>query len=183
MQKEKNRATWSGKIQKICRFRQIKKEIKRAKKTGKGAKTSEINKLLSCSPNFIGCFAENELKNIKLKSFPCFLIVNLDHEKLSGSHWISLLITRSQVEIWDTLGFRLLDWPRIPCHLLNFLHNLVVKRKVIVSRRIQSESSVLCGFYCIFFVLCRPFLSLSKLMCHFDSKLSLNDTRLIKFFS
>ena len=183
MQTKKNRSKRIGKIEKICRFREIKTKIQKAKKTDKGAKASEITSLLSCSPNFIGCFAENELSHIKLKSFPCFLIVNVDHTKLSGSHWISLYITQSTVEIWDTLGFRLLHWPRIPCVLLNFLHNLVVKRKVIVSRRIQSDTSVLCGFYCIFFVLCRPFIPFSNLMCHFDSKLTLNDSRLIKFFS
>lgn len=182
MQKEKNRSKRFRKIEK-CRFREIKSKIKEAQKTGKGAKASEINKLLSCAPNFLGCFAENELSKLSLTSFPCFLIVNLDHDKLSGSHWICLHIKRSKIEIWDTLGFRLLDWPRVPCHLLQFLHNLVVSRKVEISRRIQSESSVLCGFYCIFFVLCRHYYSFSTLMCYFDSQLTFNDGKLIKFFS
>ena len=183
MQKKENRPAWYWKIEKKCNFRKIKTKVKTAYKKSEGAKASEISKMLACSPNFIGCFAENELKNLKLKSFPCFLIVNLDHDKQSGSHWISLYITRTQIEIWDTLGFRLLEWPRIPCDLLKFLHNLVVTRKVLISRRMQSDASVLCGFYCVYFVLCRPYVSLSALMCNFDSNLSLNDSKLIKFFA
>ena len=183
MQKTKEGTKRFRKAKALCNFPNIQEKIKKAQKTKQGAKTSQINKLLSCSPNFIGCFAENEVLNLKLTSFPCFLIVNLDHDQLPGSHWISLHITKTKVEIWDTLGFRLLDWPRVPCNLLKFLHNLVVSRQIIVSRRIQSASSVLCGFYCIYFVICRPFLSFSSLMCNFSSKLSHNDTALIKFFS
>ena len=183
MQKETNRSRGLRKAKTLCRFRKIKEKIQKAQKTRHGAKTSQLNKILSCSPNFIGCFAENEVENLKITSFPCFLIVNIDHDKLPGSHWISLHITRTKIEIWDTLGFRLLDWPRVPCNLLKFLHNLVVSRQIIVSRRIQSASSVLCGFYCIYFVICRPFMSFTSLMSNFSSKFSSNDRSLIKFFS
>ena len=183
MQKAKSRPRGFRQASSLCRFEKIKEKIKKAQKNHQGAKASQIDKLLTCSPHFIGCFAENEVLNLKITSFPCFLIINLDHDQLPGSHWISLHITQKSVEIWDTLGFRLLDWPRVPCNLLKFLHNLVVSRQIKISRRIQSASSVLCGFYCIFFVICRPFMSFSKLMNTFSMKYSSNDQALIKFFS
>ena len=183
MSKEKNRSRGLRNAKKQCKFGKIKKEIMQTEKTQKGAKKSAINKILSCTPQFIGCFAENELSRLTLTSFPCSLIVNLDHENLPGSHWVALFITQQTIEIWDTLGFRILDWPRIPCTLLRFLHRQLLSRRVIVSKRIQSPKSILCGFYCIFFIICRPFLSFHSLCAHFSPKLSLNDQILLNFFS
>ena len=181
MQKSKSKRLRQTK--KICNFRRIKEKIKKAQASQQGASQTEINSLLSCVPNFIGCFAENELENMIITSFPCFLVVNIDHDQLPGSHWIALNINRTRIEIWDSLGFRLLDWPRIPCTLLKFLHKIVVTRRVIVSRRMQSSSSHLCGFYCIFFIIYRQILSFTELTQYFTSNLVSNDRKLIKLFS
>ena len=70
MQKAKNRPRGLREAENLCKFRKIKEKIKQAQKTKQGAKTSQINNLLSCSPNFVGCYAENELSNLKLTSFP-----------------------------------------------------------------------------------------------------------------
>ena len=183
MQKEKTKSGRFRQAKKLCDFRSIEKKIKKAKKKHKGATKTEINKILSCAPNYIGCYAENELENLIINSFPCFLIVNIDHSGLPGSHWISLQITQTKIEIWDSLGFRLLDWPRIPCFLLNFLHKHVVTRKIIVSKKLQGATSVLCGYYCIFFIISRPLISFHELNNYFSSDLSSNDDKLIKFFS
>ena len=183
MFKEKNRSRGLRIAKKQCEFQKIKNEIIKSEKTRKGAKKSKINEILSCTPQFIGCFAENELARLTLTSFPCALIVNLDHQNLPGSHWVALYITKESIEIWDTLGFRILDWPRIPCTLLRFLHRQLLSRRVIISKRIQSTQSVLCGFYCIFFIICRPFLSFNAISANFTSKFSLNDKFLLNFFS
>ena len=183
MQKEKIKPTGLRKARSLCRFRKIKEKIYETKKTHQGAKASEINKLLTCSPHFIGCFAENQIEKLKITSFPCFAIVNLDNDKLPGSHWIALHFKKNKIEIWDTLGLRLLDWPTVPCNLLKFLHNHVISRRITVSRRIQHDSSILCGYYCIFFVICRPFMSFSSLVNMFSSNFAVNDNILIKFFS
>ena len=183
MSKEKNRSRRLRIAKKQCNFEKIKIEIIKSEKTRKGAKKSTINKILSCTPQFIGCYAENELAGLTITSFPCSLIVNLDHQNMRGSHWVALYITKQRIEIWDTLGFRILDWPRIPCTLLKFLHRQLLSRRVIVSKRIQSFESVLCGFFCIFFIICRPFLSFNALSATFSTKLALNDNLLLKFFS
>ena len=183
MSKEKNRSRGLRIAKKQCEFQKIKSEIAKSEKTRKGAKKSKINEILSCTPQFTGCFAENELAGLTLTSFPCALIVNLDHQSLPGSHWVALYITKESIEIWDTLGFRILDWPRIPCTLLRFLHRQLLSRRVIVSKRIQSTQSVLCGFFCIFFIICRPFLSFHAISANFTSNFSLNHKFLLKFFS
>ena len=183
MQKKKNGSSRLRKIKKQCNFEKIKREIIKTQKTLKGAKKSKINRMLSCTPNFIGCFAENQLSDVVVTSFPCTMIINLDHDKMPGSHWVALHITQESLEIWDTLGFRILHWPRIPCTLLNFLHRMVVNRRLVVSKRIQSSQSILCGYFCIYFVICRPFMSLKSLSDIFTSRLTVNDKTLLKFFS
>ena len=183
MQKKKNGSSRLRKIKKQCNFEKIKREIIKTQKTLKGAKKSKINRILSCTPNFIGCYAENQLSDVVVTSFPCTMIINLDHDKMPGSDWVALHITQESLEIWDTLGFRILHWPRIPCTLLNFLHRMVVNRRLVVSKRIQSSQSILCGYFCIYFVICRPFMSLKSLSDIFTSRLTVNDKTLLKFFS
>ena len=183
MQEEKNRARGLRKAQRKCKFEKIKKEIIKTQKTSQGAKTSKINQLLSCVSNFIGCYAENEVADLNITSFPCSLIINLDHDQLPGSHWVALYISTETLEIWDTLGFRVLDWPRIPCNLLKFLHRHVLNRRVLITRRIQSQQSILCGYFCIYFIICRQFLSFKTLSSPFKSDFATNDKILLNFFS
>ena len=44
---------------------ELKKEIEKEKKAKQGIDCCVINKFLSDIPNFLGCFAQNELKNVK----------------------------------------------------------------------------------------------------------------------
>ena len=155
----------------------------KTKKTNQGIKASSINKILTCTPNFIGCFAENEVTNLTITSYPCSLIINLDHDNLPGSHWVAVYISKETLEVWDTLGFRILDWPRIPCNLLKFLHRYVFNRRVIISKRIQSSSSILCGYFCIYFIICRQFLSFQTIVNTFNSDFNRNDNILLNCFS
>ena len=183
MQKEKNRSRGLRAAQKYCKFEKIKKEMLKTKKTNQGIKASSINKILTCTPNFIGCFAENEVTNLTITSYPCSLIINLDHDNLPGSHWVAVYISKETLEVWDTLGFRILDWPRIPCNLLKFLHRYVFNRRVIISKRIQSSSSILCGYFCIYFIICRQFLSFQTIVNTFNSDFNRNDNILLNCFS
>ena len=122
------------------------KEIKEFKTSKEGVTGQYITTSLKCSPNFIGCFAQDELENLAVTSFPSFLIVNIDSANMSGSHWIAIGIFQNDVEIFDPLGFDIFNWSRVPCDLLNFLHRLSVSRTVSTAPRIQSDTSHLCGF-------------------------------------
>lgn len=169
-------------------------KTKKNKKISKNWKTTKSSKItgisaafltsaLNCFPNFIGCIPENELSNIVFNSLPCFIIVNIDSGNLPGSHWITLGIFPKSIEIFDSLGFDIFNWSRVPCTLLNFVHRLSVTRKVIVSPRIQSDYSTLCGFYCLFYMFMRYHTCMKSVLSYFGSKFSCNDSVLLKFFS
>ena len=165
-----------------CGSSRITKEIEKANKTKEGVNCIFIQSVLNCSPSFIGCFAENELENITIGALPCFLIVNLDNDQMSGSHWISIGIFQNSIEIFDSLGFNVLNWPRIPTNLLLFLHRLALFKTVRCSKRLQPDNSSLCGFYCILYVKYRPFFSFRLLENLFTVDLENNDFTLFKIF-
>ena len=181
MQKERSKRL--RKITRSCSFLKIKQKIKKAKKCRQAIKASAINKLLKCCPNFIGCFAENELKELSLKIFPCFLIVNVDSSNLGGSHWIALGLFQDRLEVIDPLGFTIFNWSRVPCGLMNFCHRFGARRKIHVTKRVQHKDSVLCGFFCIYYVIHRQLFTLHKIMRIFCSDLNKNDIHLIQQFS
>lgn len=162
MVKETNRRrTTSRKQAKNPCGKTLKEQIQQIKKTKKGLSSEAINRLTNCSPNFIGCFSEDVLPTLTFQQKPCFLIVNLDKTGMPGSHWIALGIFDEKIEVFDSLGFRIFKWPRIPCNLLRFLHCHSTRRKLVISSKLQNNTK-LCGIYCIHYVLNRPFMSLSK---------------------
>ena len=166
----------------LCRYNRIEKEIKKAFETKTGLSSTIITKALSCTPHFIGCFAENEVEKLVFGSLPCFMIVNLDSSYMKGSHWISIGIFSDKIEIFDSLGFDLLNWPRIPMRLLRFLRKLAIVKPVYVSKRLQSDNSTLCGLYAIFYVRYRQKFSFPYLQQLFTLNFPLNDKFLIKLF-
>ena len=168
--------------EKACKLRKIQAKIIKSKQNKKGATNSTINYLLNCVPNFIGCFAEDELSSMMFNSFPCFLIVNIDPAHMTGSHWLALGIFRDRIEIFDPLGFNFFNWSRVPCNLFKLLHRLSQSRRILVSKRIQSDDSVLCAFYCIYYCIFRRTVPFSKI-CHPFKHLKQNDKVLIKLFS
>ena len=144
-----------------------------------------ITESLKCSPFFLGCYAENQLKTLTVTTFPCFLIVNVDSTEMNGSHWLAIGIFRETIEIFDPLGFTIFNWARVPCDLLDFLHRMSLSREVKVSPRIQSNTSSYCGFYCIFYIILRRFTVLRKIVSRFNTliaRMAENDNVLIKFF-
>ena len=165
-----------------CGSRRIIKKIKKARKTKKGISCKFIQSVLNCSPSFIGCFAENELETLSFGALPCYLIVNLDNDQMDGSHWISMGIFENSVEIYDSLGFNVLNWPRVPNNLLSFLHRLSLFKKVRCSKRLQPDHSSLCGFYCILYVKFRPYFTFKFLENLFTVDLESNDLKLVQIF-
>ena len=157
-------------------------KIKEAKK---GINSSFITTNLKCLPSFLGCYAENQLSTLVIHTFPTFFIVNIDSYHMEGSHWLAIGIFKNSIEIFDPLGFKIFNWSRVPCNLLNFLHRMSITKRVTVSPRIQPKNSTLCAFYCISYLLLRQHCSLRRINSFFHllgSKLSSNDSLLYKFF-
>ena len=72
-----------------CGSRRIPQKIKKAIKTKTGINCTFIQSILNCSPSFIGCFAENELKNIVFGSVPPSVL----HHLLFANRKISAIVS------------------------------------------------------------------------------------------
>jgi len=161
----------------------IKKALKNEKTKKEGISACHINCILADTPNFLGCFAQDELSSLSIRSLPVYLIVNFDNSFSRGTHWIALRIDKSRLEIFDPLGFNSLRWPSTPHLLLDFLHKLATHRSIYTSKEIQPYTSTLCGFYCIFFVIYRSVHTFSTCTRYFSTILKKNDNILINFFN
>ena len=157
----------------------IQQPIKKSKKQNKGLSLEKIEKILNCCKSFIGCYASDQLENLSITFFPCTLIVNTDKLGMAGSHWICFRISKRKVELFDSLG--LIYENKLPIEILRFIQRFAVSRTFKFNRRLQPDSSILCGFYCIFFIFLRQFCSFSNIQSMF-SEPTKNDELIIKFF-
>ena len=183
MQEEKKSSR--PRVKANCSFnkKKIKKAIQNEKNQKEGISSCLINCILADTSNFLGCFAQDELASLSIRSLPVYLIVNFDNSYSRGSHWIAVRIDRKRLEIFDPLGFNSLRWPHTPHLLLEFLHKFSVNRRIYTTKEIQPYSSALCGFYCIFFVLYRTVHTFSDCTRYFSNILKKNDNILINFFN
>ena len=162
--------------------KQIQNQIKKIKKRQIGLNSREIEIILNTKSHFIGVFSEDELQNLVIQSFPCLLIANIDTRNMNGSHWIAIGIFRDYVEIFDPLGFNIFSWTRVPCFLLAFLHRLSIRRKVLVSKCLQSDQSLLCGIYCCLYVYLRSVHTWNFIQSRFVAEVEQNDKILPSLF-
>ena len=156
------------------------REIKKAKKQMQGLSAQEIQKILNCCKSFLGCFASDQLESLSLSFFPCTFIVNTDKNGMSGTHWICIRISKRKVEMFDSLG--LVYDNKLPIEILTFLQRFAVSRDIKLNKRLQPDSSVLCGFYCIFFIFLRQFCSYGQIQKYFVDDLNKNEKTITKFF-
>ena len=166
---------------KIPRHR-IKEAIATLQKTKKGLSCKRILRLTKGIANFLGCFAQDVVAKLRFRSKPCFFFVNIDSSGSNGSHWIAIGLFKTSIEVFDPLGFKIFNWAQVPCSLLNFIHIHSANRKLLISDKVQSDLSNLCGFYCLFYVICRPFMSLQNITSFFSKNCSENDKILSSFF-
>ena len=145
-----------------------------------GLSAQEIQKILNCCKSFLGCFASDQLESLSLSFFPCTFIVNTDKNGMSGTHWICIRISKRKVEMFDSLG--LVYDNKLPIEILTFLQRFAVSRDIKLNKRLQPDSSVLCGFYCIFFIFLRQFCSFSQIQKYFVDDLNKNEKIITKFF-
>ena len=180
--RSRNTSGWKRKLaqQEKNNCFQAYQKAKTMQASPQGINSNDITTILKGTRNFIGVYAQDEIKNLSISKFPSYLIINLDSRFSKGSHWLAVGIFRDHIEIFDSLGFNIFAWPKIPCHLLNFLLKFSVGRNVIVSKRLQSDESNMCGLYCIFFILAKISLRFSQIQRLFCSNFRQNDKILIK---
>ena len=143
---------------------------------------SELNKQLVDIKKFIGTFASDELKSVKICFYPTFLIINLDERSGTGTHWIAMAIYQNNIYVCDPLG-GIQPSATIPADFVNFLHLISEKRSLCLTRQLQHSDSDTCGLYCVTFVR-----EMARLNCFsefirlFTSNLQQND-KLITFLN
>ena len=145
-----------------------------------GLSAQEIQKILNCCKSFIGCYASDQLESLSLSFFPCTFIVNTDKNGMAGTHWICFRISKRRVEMFDSLG--LIYENNLPIEILTFLQRFAVSRDIKFNKCLQPNSSVLCGFYCIFFIFLRQFCAFGLIQKYFDDDVNKNDKIITKFF-
>ena len=140
--------------------------------------TLDLIKVLRNQPQFLGVFASDDLKYLKIVNYPVYFIANLDSSQYNGSHWIAFRITRFKVELFDSLGLNPSTWNQYPTFIINFLKSQILTKSLVISPAIQTPNSHICGLYCIFFILYRRLESF-KSCCRRFSKLSLEQNSVI----
>ena len=178
---ERSRIWKLGKQAAFRCYPRTNKEIKKAKVKKQGLSSQKIKEILNCCKSFVGCFACDELQYLSIQSFPIFLIVNTDRKGLRGSHWISIRISKSKIELFDSLG--LIHDNGLPMEILAFIQRLTISRQFIFNGRLQAGKSVLCGFYSILYILLRQYCSFNFIESYFGQNFNRNEKIVKSFFN
>ena len=139
-----------------------------------------MNNVLSCVRNYHGVLSLDSLEKIKISEFPATFCVNLDYLYEEGSHWLSIRVSQSSLEIFDPLGLHFIRYPK---PLFNFVSKYGKSKCVKISPVLQSVSSELCGLYAIYYILSRQTKSFKSCLLPFCSDLKLNDRILISYLN
>jgi hypothetical protein len=137
---------------------------------------NEIEKIVSGLKNFGGIFKLDQLKNLKILSYPVSLIINIDN------HWISIYFSDTQVEIMDSLGyFNNKKTDKILCELLR-LH--IKHKHFLITPLLQNPNSDTCAKFCICFLFYKTLTnnSLCKFCTNFSPDLNSNDDVITDIF-
>lgn len=138
-----------------------------------------FDKIPFLSSHFQGTFPLDLLpKKLPLKSF---FIANLDPSTKGGSHWIAFIKIDPKIcEIFDSLGFN--QKLQIVKPHLNFKEKLEF---IFNETPVQSKNSVLCGKFCVMFIVERMLnqtMDFSDLLSEiFSNDLIKNDTIVSNF--
>ena len=138
-----------------------------------------FEKIPQILPHFLGVFSIDQMPT-KIKT-RTFFICNLSKHTEEGSHWIVIIKTDiNQLEIFDSLGVKI-------DYVTSFLK---LKNKITIEyneTQFQSNTSVSCGFFCLYFSIERLFnLSMTfenLLEDIFDLNTEINEQKVLDFCS
>ena len=94
----------------------------------------EIQDYFKDEPRFNGVYSRNNLLNIKREAY----IINLDHSKKSGTHWVVIFVKKDEVIYFDSFGVE-----HIPKEIMEKIGNKNIKTSIF---RIQDNNSIMCGY-------------------------------------
>ena len=111
----------------------------------------KINQSLKNVTRYLGSFNINELNEIKIDSFPLFVIINISRNKKTVPYYISVAVYCKAIFICDSLGY-LVKGDKLPYKLINYLDVIFSDREIHITRQLQNSSTNLSAAYSIFFV-------------------------------
>ena len=102
-------------------------------------------------PIFEGVYAIDKLPLRIPKERPAMYVINSDIAQNAGQHWFCVYFrgegSRKTCEFWDSFGYH-------PSHYNNLLMDFIEHNSsdlLYNHRRLQSDSSAVCGHYCLFY--------------------------------
>jgi hypothetical protein len=114
--------------------------------------TSQLQCCIDCDPllskHVLGVFAADRLPRMSVQ-YPRGFIANTDDHVKSGTHWCAFYIpaASSVVEFFDTYGQRPNQYNK---HFIEYLSRF--SKVVFKDRQLQSDTSNVCGLYCLFYL-------------------------------
>ena len=115
-------------------------------------------------PNFNGVISREQIPSCVNRGY---YIVNLNDSTQPGSHWVALNNRPNIIEYFDSFGMN------APMELVNLSNRLNVNY-LYNSTQYQDLTSVLCGYYCLYFVneshKGKSYLSILKPFSHTSSR-------------
>ena len=89
---------------------------------------------------FNGVFSRNNLPKLKKGAY----VINVDHSKNTGTHWVVVYVKKDEVIYFDS--FRV---EYIPKEIMRYIGNKNIKTSIF---RIQDNNSKMCGYFCVLFI-------------------------------
>ena len=89
---------------------------------------------------FNGVFSRNNLPKLKKGAY----VINEDHSKNTGTHWVVVYVKKDEVIYFDS--FRV---EYIPKEIMRSIGNKNIKTSIF---RIQDNNSKTCSYFCILFI-------------------------------
>jgi len=112
-------------------------------------------------PRFKGVYSKNRLPRRDEGAF----VINLEDDTKAGSHWVALFVLKNKCIYFDSFGIE-----HLPKEIERFIVGLSeVDRNIY---RIQSNDSIMCGYYCIKFI---EYMFAGKNLIDFTNLFSPND--------
>ena len=95
----------------------------------------EITEYFIDEPRFNGVHSKNNLPKLKNGAY----VINLDHSKNTGTHWVVIFAKKDEVIYFDSFGVQ-----HIPKEIMEKIENKNIKTSIF---RIQDNNSKMCGYF------------------------------------
>ena len=110
------------------------------------------------------------------KEFPGAYVANTVPSNMVGQHWVAFYCENDEVECFDSFGRNPGDYSE---YIQKWLDD---EYQVVQCENLQSKGSTVCGQYCMFFILLRPYgFSYEDILSALTCDSQINDEFVCKF--